>query len=114
MNRVFTIGERAYNIANPTIRKFSLAGKEVETEEIPESATDFREVFNGMKKETLCRVLSILISGDNSLADELAQGEKDELIEPLCAIYEDAGKNMERIMKISRQISLLCAKPKIQ
>ena len=29
MNRVFTIGERAYNIINPTIRKFSLAGKEV-------------------------------------------------------------------------------------
>lgn len=114
MNRVFTIGERAYNIADPTIRKFSLAGKEMETEEIPESPNDFREIFNGMKKETLCRVLSLLISGDNSLVDELAQGEKDELIEPLCAIYENAGKNMERIMKISRQISLLCAKPKIQ
>ena len=114
MNKVFTIGGRAYNIAAPTIKKLSLAGKEVETEEIPESATDFREIFNGMKKETLCRVLSLLISGDYSLSDELAQGEKDELIEPLCAIYEDAGKNVERIMKISKQISLLCAKPKIQ
>lgn len=114
MNRIFTIGKRVYNIINPTIRKFSLAGKEVETEKIPEGATDFREIFNGMKKETLCRVLSLLISGDYSLSDELAQGEKDELIEPLCAIYEDAGKNMERIMKISKQISLLCAKPRIQ
>ena len=48
MNKVFTIGGRAYNIAAPTIRKFSLAGKEMETEEIPESANDFREIFNGM------------------------------------------------------------------
>ena len=114
MNRVFTIGERAYNIANPTIRKFSLAGKEVETEEIPESATDFREVFNGMKKETLCKVLSLLISGDYSLATELTQGEKDELIEPLCAIYEDIEKDMKGIRQMSRQICLLCAKPKVQ
>jgi len=114
MNRVFTIGERAYNIANPTIRKFSLAGKEVETEEIPESATDFREVFNGMKKETLCKVLSLLISGDYSLATELTQGEKDELMEPLCAIYEDIEKDMKRIRQISKQICLLCAKPKVQ
>ncbi len=114
MNRVFTIGERAYNIINPTIRKFSLAGKEVETEKIPEGATDFREIFNGMKKETLCRVLSLLISGDYSLSDELAQGEKDELIEPLCAIYESMEKDMKRIRQISKQICLLCAKPKVQ
>lgn len=114
MNRVFTIGGRAYNIAAPTIKKFSLACKAMETEEIPESATDFREIFNGMKKETLCKVLSLLISGDDSLTDELAQGEKNELIEPLCSIYEDAAKSMERMMQISKQISLLIAKPKIQ
>ncbi len=114
MNRVFTIGGRAYNITAPSIKRFSLAGKEMETEGIPEGASDFQEIFNGMQKETLCKVLSLLISGDTSLVNELAQGEKDELIEPLCAIYSGAEKNMKRIMQIARQICLLTAKPRIQ
>lgn len=114
MNRVFTIGGRAYNIATPTIKRISLAGKEIETEEIPEGAADFQEIFNGMKKETLCKVLSLLISGDYSLVTELTQGEKDELIEPLCTIYADEERNMKRSVQISRQIGLLTSKPKVQ
>ena len=114
MSRVFIIGGCAYNIAAPTIKRISLACKEMESEEIPEGASDFQEMFNGMKKETLCKVLSLLISGDTSLVNELAQGEKDELIEPLCAIYEDIEKDMKRIRQISKQICLLCAKPKVQ
>lgn len=114
MNRVFTIGGRAYNIAAPTIKRISWACKEMEAEGIPEGASDFQEMFNGMKKESLCKVLSLLISGDYSLVTELAQGEKDELVEPLCVIYEDREKDMERIMQIARQICLLTAKPRIQ
>lgn len=114
MNRVFIIGGRAYNIAAPTVKRISLACKEMESEEIPEGAFDFQEIFNDMKKETLCKALSLLISGDTSLVNELAQGEKDELIEPLCAIYEDIEKDMKRIRQISKQICLLCAKPKVQ
>ena len=114
MNRVFTIGGRAYNIAAPTIKRISLACKEMKSEEIPEGVFDFQEIFNGMKKETLCKVLSLLISGDYSLATELTQGEKDELMEPLCAIYEDIEKDMKRIRQISKQICLLTAKPRIQ
>ena len=114
MNRVFIVGACAYNIAAPTIKRISLACKEMEAEGIPEGASDFQEMFNGMKKETLCKVLSLLISGDTSLVNELAQGEKDELIEPLCAIYEDIEKDMKRIRQISKQICLLCAKPKVQ
>ena len=86
----------------------------MESEGIPEGASDFQEMFNDMKKETLCKVLSLLISGDTSLVNELAQGEKNELIEPLCAIYEDIEKDMKGIRQMSRQISLLCAKPRIQ
>ena len=114
MNRVFIIGGRAYNITAPSVKRISLACKEMETEEIPEGAANFREIFNGMKKETLCKVLSLLISGDTSLVNELAQGEKDELIEPLCVIYEAMEKNMKGIRQISKQICLLCAKPKVQ
>ena len=114
MNRVFTIGGRAYNIAAPTIKRISLACKEMESEGIPEGASDFQEMFNDMKKGTLCKVLSLLISGDYSLATELTQGAKDELIEPLCAIYEDIEKDMKGIRQMSRQICLLCAKPKVQ
>lgn len=114
MNRVFIIGGRAYNIAAPTIKRISLACKEMEAERIPEGSSDFQEIFNGMKKETLCKVLSLLISGDTSLVNELAQGEKDELIEPLCAIYEDIEKDMKEIRQIAKQICLLCAKPKVQ
>lgn len=113
MNRVFTIGGRAYNITAPSIKRFSLAGKEMETEGIPEGTSDFQEIFNGMKKETLCKVLSLLISGDYSLATELTQGEKDELIEPLCAIYEDIEKDMKRIRQMSERLCSLCANPKI-
>lgn len=113
MNRVFIIGGRAYNIAAPTVKRISLACKEMESEGISEGAFDFQEMFNGMKKETLCKVLSLLISGDTSLVNELAQGEKNELIEPLCAIYEGIEKDMEGIRQISKQICLLCAKPKV-
>lgn len=86
----------------------------MESEEIPEEAFGFREIFNGMKKEILCKVLSLLISGDYSLATELTQGERDELMEPLCTIYEAMEKDMKRIRQISKQICLLCAKPKVQ
>ena len=113
MNRVFIIGGRAYNIAAPTVERISLACKEMETEGISEGASDFREIFNGMKKESLCKVLSLLISGDSSLVNELAQGEKNELIEPLCAIYADEERNMKRMRQISEPICLLCAKPKL-
>lgn len=113
MNKIFTIGGRAYNIAAPTIKRISLACKEIKSEEIPEGASDFQEMFNGMKKESLCNVLSLLISGDYSLVTELAQGEKNELIEPLCAIYESMEKDMKRIGQISKQICSLCANPKI-
>ncbi len=113
MNKTFIIGRCAYNIAAPTIKRISLACKEMEAEGIPEGAFDFQEIFNGMKKETLCKVLSLLISGDTSLVNELAQGEKDELIEPLCAIYEDIEKDMKRIRQISERLCSLCANPKI-
>ena len=79
-----------------------MACKEIETEGISEGAADFQEMFNGMKKESLCKVLSLLISGDTSLVNELAQGEKNELIEPLCAIYEA----MEKDMTTARQLLL--------
>lgn len=113
MNRAFIIGGRAYNIAAPTIKRISLACKEMESEGIPEGASDFQEMFNGMKKETLCKVLSLLISGDTSLVSELAQGEKDELIEPLCTIYEAMEKDMKRIRQMSERLCSLCANPKI-
>lgn len=103
MNRAFIIGGRAYNIAAPTVKRISLACKEMESEGIPEGAFDFQEIFNGMKKETLCKVLSLLISGDTSLVNELTQGEKDELMEPLCAIYEGIEKDMEGIRQTSKR-----------
>ena len=113
MNRVFTIGGRAYNITAPSIKRFSLAGKEMETEGIPEGTSDFQEIFNGMQKETLCKMLSCIIAGDHSLFKELSNGEKDELIEPLCTIYEAMEKDMKRIRQMSERLCSLCANPKI-
>lgn len=115
MNRVFIIGGRSYNVAEPTIKKLSLAGKHLEKEiEKVNNKDTFEEIFNEISNETLCKVLSCLISGDLSLVKELSFGEKNELVEPLCVIYEDREKDMERIMQIARQICLLTAKPRIQ
>lgn len=113
-NSVFIIGGSAYNIVDPTIKRLGLASRVLEEKGIPERANDFRELFNGMEKKTLCDVLSILISGDCSLADELAQGEKNELIEPLCAIYEDMTQRMTQCIRAAKRICMLCAKQKIQ
>ena len=113
MNRVLTIGGRAYNITAPSIKRVSLAGKEMETEGIPEGTSDFQEIFNGMQKETLCKMLSCIIAGDHSLVKELSYGEKDELIEPLCTIYEAMEKDMKRIRQMSERLCSLCANPKI-
>lgn len=113
-NSVFIIGGSAYNIVDPTIKRLGLASRVLEEKGIPERANDFRELFNGMEKKTLCDVLSILISGDCSLAGELAQGEKKELIEPLCAIYENAALRIKQCVHTARHICMLCAKQKPQ
>lgn len=111
MNKVYIIGGRAYNISSPSIRKFSLAGKEFQTEEIATGVNSFREIFDGMEKETLCKALSCLISGDLSLADDLSHGEKQELIEPLCTIYTESEKAFKRMSRIAESVCMLTAKP---
>ena len=112
MNKVYIIGGRAYNISSPSIRKFNLAGKEFQTEGIATCENGFREIFDGMGKETLCKALSCLISGDLSLADDLSHGERQELVEPLCTIYTEAEKNFKRMSQIAERICLLAAKTK--
>lgn len=113
MNKVFIIGGRSYNVSDPTIEKLSLAGKHLKNE-IDKTCSNvtFEETFNSMSKETLCKALSCLISGDLSLVDELSIGEKNELVEALSLIYAGLEKDFAKLFKIADSICRLAAKPK--
>lgn len=113
MNRVFIIGGRSYNVSDPTIEKLSLAGKYLKNAIDKASGKDtFEEIFNNMSKETLCKVLSCLISGDLSLVDDLSFGEKNELVETLNLIYTGLEKDFAKLSKMADSICRLAAKPK--
>lgn len=113
MNRVFIIGGRSYNMASPTTQKLSLAGKHLKNEiEKTRSNDTFEEIFNNMSKETLCKSLSCLISGDLSFVEELSIGEKNELVEALNLIYTGLEKDFAKLLKMADSICRLAAKPK--
>ena len=113
MNRVFIIGGRSYNMADLTMQKLSLAGKHLGKEIDKASGKDtFEEIFDNMSKETLCKALSCLISGDLSLVDDLSIGEKNELVETLNLIYIDLEKGFAKLSKMADSICRLAAKPK--
>lgn len=113
MNRVFIIGGRSYNMASPTTQKLSLAGKHLKNEiEKTRSNDTFEEIFNNMSKETLCKSLSCLISGDLSFVEELSIGEKNELVEALSLIYTGLENSCVKLFKIADSICRLAAKPK--
>lgn len=113
MNRVFIIGGRSYNVSDPTIEKLSLAGKHLEKEINKASGKDtFEEIFNNMSKETLCKAMACLISGDLSLVDDLSIGGKNELVEALSLIYTGLEKDFAKLLKITDSICRLVAKPK--
>lgn len=123
MNKVFIIGGRSYNVSDPTISNLSLAGRLIEEEhekdydvlnEPPRNDyASFADIFNGMPKETLCKVLSALISGDSSLESELRFGEKFELVEALDSIYSEIARDFEKTWRMSKQICMMAAKPKM-
>ncbi len=113
MNRVFIIGGRSYNVSDPTIEKLSLAGKHLEKEINKASGKDtFEEIFNNMSKETLCKAMACLISGDLSLVDDLSIGGKNELVEALSLIYTGLENSCVKLFKIADSICRLAAKPK--
>lgn len=113
MNRVFIIGGRSYNVAEPTIKKLSLAGKHLEKEiEKVNNKDTLEEIFNEISNETLCKVLSCLISGDLSLVKELSFGEKNELVEALNLIYTGLEKDFAKLLKMANSVCKLVAKPK--
>lgn len=113
MNRVFIIGGRSYNMADPTMQKLSLAGKYLGKDIDKVSGKDtFEEIFNNMSQETLCKALSCLIFGDLSLIDELSIGEKNELVEALSLIYTGLEKDFAKLLKMADSICRLAAKPK--
>lgn len=123
MNKLIIIGGRSYNVSDPTIRNLSLAGRLIEEElekdydilnEPPRNDdASFADIFNGMPKETLCKVLSFLLSGNLSLEVELLYGEKCELVEALDSIYSEIARGFEKIWRMSKQVCMMAAKPKV-
>lgn len=122
MNKVFIIGGRSYNVSDPTIRNLSLAGRLIEEEQKKDydilneppgyDDASFADIFNGMPKETLCKVLSALISGDSSLESDLLFGEKYELVAALDSIYSEVARGFEKMLRVSKQVCRIIAKPK--
>lgn len=110
MNKVFSIGGRAYNVPAPTIKNVSLATQAMG--EVPEGCKDLTELFNGMEKKALCKALSYLIQGDESLSEELSFGTREELSTALESVYADVLKSLKRVTALASGVCALTVKPK--
>lgn len=107
--RTIVVNDRSYIVHPPTIAK--LAGATYWLSEVGES-NSIREMLMQMQNSrNIAVALSHFITGDDSLADELAQGTLDELIEGLEESLSliDA-TNFIKLSTLLRSVSRLIAK----
>lgn len=75
------INDKAYTMSPPTIRR--LAGAAFHLADIRDADSLRGVIATVSEGEKLCRALSWLLTGDESLADELAEGQLDEVIDAI-------------------------------
>lgn len=112
MNKVFIIGESSYNVVSPSIKNIVSALSLIN--EISKDARNLEQVFEQLDNESLCKVLSIFITGDFSLVKELLHGQKDEIISVIQEILAEILKDLQSLCQVTSSINNLVAAEKME
>lgn len=106
------IAGHAYHILPPTIKKIALASYYLSD---IEEANTLRDLFLSIgKPEPLCKALSCLIKGDDSLCSELMNGTMVEVVEALEVAYSLVSvENFWKLSALARNVANLTAKQRL-
>lgn len=105
------VNSRVYTIDSPTIKKLCGAAYYLSSNK---DCNSLSEMLSSLaKSEQLCRALSWLINGDESLAEELSEGTLDEIVEALCVGFELISlENFLKLSSLAKSAASLTANPK--
>lgn len=106
------VAGRAYHILPPTIRKIAQAAYYLS--DIEEAET-LRGLFLSLGDMTpVCKALSCMIQGDESLCKDLMEGTMEEVTEALEVAYSLASvENFWRLSALARNVASLTAKQRL-
>ena len=106
------IAGHAYHILPPTIKKIAQAAFYLSD---IEEANTLRDLLASIgKPEPLCRALSCMIKGDDSLCNELMNGTMAEVVDALEVAYSLVSvENFWKLSALARNVANLTAKQKL-
>ena len=110
--RTVIVGGKSYTVYPPTIHK--LAGAISHLSNI-QDAESLRDVLLSLgDSEAYSKALSWLITGDESLSDELSHGTMDEVVDALDETLSMIdSKVFLKAVSLAKNVSLLAAKPRL-
>lgn len=106
------VAGRAYHILPPTIKRIAQAAYYLSE---MEDVNSLRGLLMSVgKPEPLCNALSCMISGDESLREDLMEGTVEELVDALEVAYSLASvENFWRLSALARNVASLTAKQRL-
>lgn len=106
------IGGKAYHILPPTIKKIAQAAYYLSD---MEDGKTLREVLLSIgSPESLCKALSCMIRGDDSLYEDIMEGTLDEVTDALEVAYSLASvENFWKLSALARNVASLTAKQRL-
>lgn len=110
--RTVIVGGKSYTVYPPTIHKLSGAISHLSN---IQDADSLREVLLSLgNSEAYSKALSWLITGDESLNEELLQGTLDEVVDALDETLSMIdSKVFLKAVSLAKNVSLLAAKPRL-
>lgn len=110
--RTLIVGGKSYTVYPPTIHK--LAGAISHLSNI-QDAESLRDILLSLgESEAYSKALSWMITGDESLSDELSHGTMDEVVDALDETLSMIdSKVFLKAVSLAKNVSLLAAKPRL-
>lgn len=109
--RTVVVNNKSYMVKSPTIYKIAGAGKYLSDFGNEQTLTDIFKSINNV--DCLCKALSWLIKGDESLHKELSKGTFDEIVEALVESYSLISiQNFLMLSSLARNVGGMIAKSK--
>lgn len=106
------VAGRAYHILPPTIKKIAQAAFYLSDMEEADTLKGLLMTIG--RPEPLCKALSCMIRGDESLCNQLMEGTLDEITEALDVAYSLASvENFWKLSALARNVASLTAKQRL-
>lgn len=103
------VAGKAYHILPPTIRRIAQAAYHLSDMKEAESLKEL--IMSIGTPQPICKALSCMICGDESLADELMDGTMEEMAEALETAYSLASvENFWKLSALARNVASLTAR----